>query len=114
MILIIKLNKDTTIHDLQSLTKDFKEMYEIECSLSQHNYDTMRLIVNNGVSVTNIQKVIGTCGELYVDTDMFESAMKTVFNTNPFTTTFSIDMAKGKSIFGESLVKELNKKGIDI
>lgn len=99
MILEIKLNKDTTIHDLQRLTKDFKDMYEIECSLSQHSYDTMRLIINKQVSIINILNVIGTCGELYVDTDMFESVMRTVFNTSPFVTGIdmsNVDLKKAK------------------
>lgn len=108
MILEIKLNKDTTIHDLQRLTKDFKDMYEIECSLSQHSYDIMRLIVNKQVSIHDIQDVIGTCGELYVDTDVFDTTMNKIFNPSYF----GIDMTNGNSIFSQ-MIKDLNTKGIN-
>ena len=104
MILTIKLNKDTTIHDLERLTKDFKEMYEIDVSLS-HAYDVMELKVSKQVSIHEIQNVIGTCGELYVDMGFMDEMMEKVFNPSTYTTT--------GNIFSEA-VKDLNTKGINI
>lgn len=102
MILIVKLNKDTTIHDLQKMHKDFEETYEMEVSLS-HTHDVMELKVSKQVSIHEIQEVIGTCGELYVDIGFMDSVMNTMLNPGTYTTTGTMSKEAFNKIFEKKL-----------